>query len=224
MKANKEFLIKLYGYGLSDENIERALQTFENVSLEILTPRENRVLELRYIENKTLEKSGKELGITRERVRQIECKAIHKLQTPRATTKIFTNDLDREIERLRLEKEEIAQKLRKQIVVLNQFLNGINIETEDLKEINPILEAPIGYLDLSIRSRNCLLRANIKTVGELTNVPIQDLMRIRNLGLKSLKEIIDKVHEKGLSFWDESSIKELQKRFDPFNEYYDDED
>ena len=57
-------------------------------------------------------------------------------------------------------------------------------------------------MDLSVRSYNCLKRAGINTVAELINRTPEDMMKVRNLGRKSLKEVIDKVKEMGLKFRD----------------------
>ncbi|MBQ1954214.1 MAG: DNA-directed RNA polymerase subunit alpha [Clostridia bacterium] len=57
----------------------------------------------------------------------------------------------------------------------------------------------IEELDLSVRSFNCLKRANINTVGELVNCSEEDMMRVRNLGRKSLEEVINKLASLGLS-------------------------
>lgn len=58
----------------------------------------------------------------------------------------------------------------------------------------------IEELDLSVRSYNCLKRAGIQTVEELTQKTEDEMMRVRNLGKKSLKEVKDKIYELGLSF------------------------
>ena len=55
-------------------------------------------------------------------------------------------------------------------------------------------------LDLSVRSLNCLKRQGFQTVQELTQVTEEEMMKFRNLGKKSLKEIEDKLAELGLSF------------------------
>ena len=86
---------------------------------------------------------------------------------------------------------------------------GINDEVlqmdEVLKEGNT--EQPskgqqmmIEDLDLSVRSYNCLKRAGIQTVDELTQKTEAEMMRVRNLGKKSLKEVKDKLIELGLGF------------------------
>ena len=58
----------------------------------------------------------------------------------------------------------------------------------------------IEELDLSVRSYNCLKRANIQTVQELTAKTEDDMMKVKNLGKKSLKEIKEKLKSCGLSF------------------------
>ena len=58
----------------------------------------------------------------------------------------------------------------------------------------------IEDLDLSVRSYNCLKRAGIQTVEELTQRTEDEMMRVRNLGKKSLKEVKDKIYDLGLSF------------------------
>ena len=63
-----------------------------------------------------------------------------------------------------------------------------------------ILETSIDDLDFSVRAYNCLKRANINTLQDLTEKSENEMMKIRNLGKKSLKEVIDKVKEMGFSF------------------------
>ena len=82
-------------------------------------------------------------------------------------------------------------------------LSGEAYETEimvdkgdDAKE--KVLEMTIEELDLSVRSFNCLKRAGINTVEDLTNKTEDDMMKVRNLGKKSLDEVINKLHSFGL--------------------------
>ena len=67
---------------------------------------------------------------------------------------------------------------------------------EDAKE--KVLEMTIEELDLSVRSFNCLKRAGINTVEDLINKTEEDMMKVRNLGKKSLDEVINKLHSFGL--------------------------
>ena len=70
-------------------------------------------------------------------------------------------------------------------------------KTDDQKE--KVLEMNIDELELSVRSYNCLKRAGINTVEELTNKTSEDMMKVRNLGRKSLEEVLAKLKELGLS-------------------------
>lgn len=71
------------------------------------------------------------------------------------------------------------------------------IEKED-NEKEKVLEMSIDELELSVRSYNCLKRAGINTVEELCNKTSDDMMKVRNLGRKSLEEVLAKLKELGL--------------------------
>ncbi|MCL5115660.1 MAG: DNA-directed RNA polymerase subunit alpha [Firmicutes bacterium] len=73
----------------------------------------------------------------------------------------------------------------------------IGVEREEDKR-DRLLEMPIEELDLSVRSFNCLKRAGINTVGELTAKTDEDMMKVRNLGKKSLEEVKEKLSSLGL--------------------------
>ena len=68
-----------------------------------------------------------------------------------------------------------------------------------------ILETSIDDLDFSVRAYNCLKRANILTLRDLTEKSEAEMMKIRNLGKKSLKEVMDKVKDMGLTFRDDNN-------------------
>ena len=75
----------------------------------------------------------------------------------------------------------------------------VMIEKEESKK-EKVLETSIEELELSVRSFNCLKRAGIATVEDLTNRSENDMMKVRNLGKKSLDEVIAKLHSLGLNF------------------------
>ena len=75
----------------------------------------------------------------------------------------------------------------------------IMIEKNEGKK-EKVLEMTIEELDLSVRSYNCLKRAGINTVEDLTNRTEEDMVKVRNLGRKSLEEVIGKLHALGQSF------------------------
>ena len=72
------------------------------------------------------------------------------------------------------------------------------VEKDD-KGKEKILEMTIEDLDLSVRSFNCLKRAGIDTVEDLINKSEEDMMKVRNLGRKSLEEVIQKLNSLGFT-------------------------
>jgi len=76
-------------------------------------------------------------------------------------------------------------------------LVDVMVEKED-DEKGKVMEMSIDELELSVRSYNCLKRAGINTVQELTNKTSVDMMKVRNLGRKSLEEVLAKLKELGL--------------------------
>ncbi|MDA8195512.1 MAG: DNA-directed RNA polymerase subunit alpha [Thermaerobacter sp.] len=101
--------------------------------------------------------------------------------------------------------ESISAGARKLAAHMRLFMNltdevsgdDIGIEREEDKR-DRLLEMPIEELDLSVRSFNCLKRAGINTVGELTAKSDDDMMKVRNLGKKSLEEVREKLVNLGL--------------------------
>ena len=94
--------------------------------------------------------------------------------------------------------------------ILNEHLNlfidlsdntkdaSIMVEKEEGKK-EKVLEMSIEELDLSVRSYNCLKRAGINTVEDLANKTEEEMMKVRNLGRKSLEEVLNKMAELGLA-------------------------
>ena len=78
----------------------------------------------------------------------------------------------------------------------------VMIEKEESKK-EKVLEMLIEELELSVRSYNCLKRAGITTVEDLANKTESDMMKVRNLGKKSLDEVTNKLHALGLDFVNE---------------------
>lgn len=76
---------------------------------------------------------------------------------------------------------------------------NILVSTEEESKTK-ILDMPIEEMELSVRSYNCLKRANINTVEDLTQKTREDMLKVRNLGLKSIDEVLEKLNEYGLSF------------------------
>ena len=76
---------------------------------------------------------------------------------------------------------------------------SVMVEKEESKK-EKVLEMIIEDLELSARSFNCLKRANISTVEDLTNKTAAEMAKVRNLGKKSLEEVTNKLHALGLDF------------------------
>ena len=89
---------------------------------------------------------------------------------------------------------------------LSDTLDGRPIVVEPAPDNkNTVLDMTIEELDLSVRSFNCLKRANINTVADLISKTEDEMMKVRNLGRKSLEEVIGKLEAMGLSLADEEN-------------------
>jgi DNA-directed RNA polymerase subunit alpha len=71
---------------------------------------------------------------------------------------------------------------------------------EEMLHMRKVLKTPLNDMDLSVRAYNCLKAADIRTLGDLVQLDIQDMMKFRNFGKKSLTELENLVQEKGLTF------------------------
>ena len=88
----------------------------------------------------------------------------------------------------------------KSFINLSDKTAGIQVIAESIDDSkDKVLEMNIDELELSVRSYNCLKRAGIDTVEELCNRTSEDMMKVRNLGRKSLEEVLSKLKELGLS-------------------------
>ena len=126
----------------------------------------------------------------------------HDSKFDKLTIEIWTNGSITPQEALALSAELLIKHLEKFVGVAD-ITRDINIE----KEIEEVEESQyeniqIEELDLSVRSQNCLKRAGIQTVLELTEKTEDDMMKVKNLGKKSLKEIKEKLAAIGMSFKD----------------------
>mgnify|MGYP001188987199 FL=1 len=98
-----------------------------------------------------------------------------------------------------------GKTLRELMGLFADMAEGVGLELGEVEQEgtgSPDLDLPIEALDLSERPRNCLRRAQIKTVGELVQRTSDDLLNITNFGQKSLEEVVAKLDELGLSLAD----------------------
>ena len=85
-------------------------------------------------------------------------------------------------------------------VNLTEQVDEVEITSDRQEEDRErLLDMTIEELDLSVRSYNCLKRAGINTVGELVRKTEEEMMKVRNLGKKSLEEVDQKLRELGFS-------------------------
>lgn len=162
-----------------------------------LTPREKKVIEMRYINFCILDDCAREFNITRERIRQIELKAIRKLSHPLRSDNYKMVSIN--------EYHELEHKFELANMSLSEAYKKIEQYKDELLDdsIDTIVYADAPYervkideLELSVRSYNCLNRANIKYIDDLSKRNLEDLMKIRNLGKRSLNEITTKLYQK----------------------------
>ncbi|MDU1412025.1 MAG: DNA-directed RNA polymerase subunit alpha [Clostridium sp.] len=116
------------------------------------------------------------------------------------TIEIWTNGTIRPDEAIGLSAKILIEHF-KLFMTLTDHADNVEImieKEEDKKE--KVLEMTIEELDLSVRSFNCLKRAGINTVQELTEKSMDDMMKVRNLGKKSLEEVEQKLEALGLGF------------------------
>ncbi|MDL2225185.1 DNA-directed RNA polymerase subunit alpha [Eubacteriales bacterium OttesenSCG-928-M02] len=115
------------------------------------------------------------------------------------TLEVWTNGTIKPDEAVSLGAKIISEHLML-FINLADSVSGVEIMVQKEDDRNDgILDKSIDDLDLSVRSYNCLKRAGINTVEELTRMSEEDMMKVRNLGRKSLEEVQQKLAEVGLS-------------------------
>ena len=114
------------------------------------------------------------------------------------TVELWTNGTIKPDEAISLAAKIMNDLLRLFVDLSDDAKNAeIIVETKE-SERDKVLEMTIEELDLSVRSYNCLKRAGINTVEDLINKSEEDMMKVRNLGRKSLEEVINKLNGLGL--------------------------
>ena len=118
------------------------------------------------------------------------------------TLDVFTNGAIAPDEAVSLAARVLVEHLNL-FVDLSENAKSVDVMVESVTdEKEKVLEMNIDELELSVRSYNCLKRADINTVEELINKTPEDMMKVRNLGRKSLDEVLAKLKELGLSLND----------------------
>ena len=176
-----------------EENLDFALST--------LTEREALFIDGYYRKNYTYSAMALQHNLSDARIQQIVGKAIRKLRHPaRSCYLIYGKEYLEVQSNVKQEIKELENKLIT-LKSLNAVLSEeIQKQLEEHEITIPCEEMTISDLVLTIRSYNCLKRAGIKTVADLISKTEEDMMKVRNLGRKSLKEIKEKLEALGLGF------------------------
>lgn len=150
----------------------------------MLPQKDREVLKARYEGRLSLEDMAGMFGVTRERIRQVLSHALWMLKQPKpmAYIRLGVSGMVAGAER----RAEAARRLQK------------TTEAEPASEKEAAMYAtPISVLMLGARANNCLLRRGISTIGALMRLTAEELMNIRNLGLKTYDEIVDALERAG---------------------------
>lgn len=115
------------------------------------------------------------------------------------TLDVYTNGTLEPDEAVSLAAKVLSEHLNSFIDLSEKAKMAEVIVEKEEDESQKVMDMNIDELELSVRSYNCLKRAGINTVEELTNKTAEDMMKVRNLGRKSLEEVLAKLKELGLS-------------------------
>jgi len=190
-------LLNIYPFSLAlrlFEDEEQALNLcLSNLpaALGLLAEKEADILQKRFRDKMTLKEISIFYGVSQSRIRQREVKALQKLRYYKNVNLLIA------VPKTELIKEqEKYQRLERDFSVLEQdykeLVAKIELMTDKRTERNETAtaeETPIEYLDLSMRSHNALSRAGIKTLRDITNLSMRDLLQIQNLGKTSVSNI-----------------------------------
>lgn len=192
-----------------DENLNKAYDTLES--------REKIFVIKRYKEFLSYNELGTKYNLTKERCRQIIQKALRKLRHPSRLriilgTKDFMDEI-KELERTIRNLEERVECSKRLEKIHDDRIEELKKQEKDIS--SSFLTVSIEELGFSIRSINCLRRLTNGwgreiTVEEIVEHSIEDLYKVRNLGKKTVEEIVTKVHDFGLKFKDEDLYNNFQ--------------
>lgn len=153
---------------------------------------------------KNIDEVGQDFEVTRERVRQIEAKALRKLRHPSRSKNLriltdFSTDAQVKSYMDQLHERQVRDQLRSELYseireeVIGQIARDPSlrrrVDEATAEAYQSGLNHPVDELEVSVRTANCLANLGVQTVGELAAWSEVDLLRTKNFGRKSLKEI-----------------------------------
>lgn len=185
------------------DRIEEALETLSERERDILWRR----FGLHYDKSQTLEQVGADYNLSRDQIRQLEARALRFLRHSSRRKLLLplvhpVGDILREQWEAEAREVALREKMTKQttapVTVVRPKWAGGNIERTLTHEQFDQLSRLVSELELSVRSENCLENTNIRYIGELVQKTEADLLKTRNFGRKSLKEIKEVLATMGL--------------------------
>lgn len=178
------------------EMAPEALETVDGILREVLTSKELQVIELRFgltgERPSLINECANILGVSVGQIRKLESMALVKLRDHGNCTRLEVATCYSE------------EALRSRVLQLQSDINELQQELGVLQSCSPYPEfmlrgMPIEDLGFSVRTHNCLMRAGIRTVGELCRYTENDLLDVRNFSIKSLEEVCSHLQGLGLS-------------------------
>ena len=173
------------------------IDNFDEILRTVCSEKERRCIEFFFKEDLTLAATGREFGVTRERVRQVIAVAVRKI-----ANYVYSYDSKQKMEREFADRHALREKL-----IEEYKKNGVITPEIEYEFGKLIIDAhcadknlTIEDLNLSVRSYNALKRGGIKYVNELTHMKEDDILKIRTMGRKSCKEIRNKLLSFGYDF------------------------
>lgn len=194
----------IYPFNLARVILEDEIQSVYlqgiRFAISTLTEREEDVIKLRFKEGLTLRETGQKQNVTQERVRQIEAKAIRKLRHPTRKKLMIAAPLS-ELYELQ-EKYNLLSREHELLVKAMELIQGKVTTPQSIEKMANAavwMQTELEDLDLSVRTYNCLKRANKNTLRDLVEMRPGDLQKVRNLGRKSFDEVVNTLKRYGLS-------------------------
>ena len=179
----KEKIEKVAREGLYKVHV---LSLLNLLTSESFTEREKEIIEMRWKKHMTLKTIAEHYELTQERIRQLTVKIVRKLYLRRnhyimADPKTIY---------------KLKDELNKTMIAADTYKRKLNEENVEVRKVTDRMS--IVELDTSVRTYNCLKRSGFNYIDELVGVPITKLANIRNMGRKSLDELLDKLEKFGI--------------------------
>lgn len=191
MSTDKNNIFGFWPYNLlidifyKPEIAQRAyLPCVEDVIAELPNPAMSQVLLARYRDGRKLQQAAAEMGMSSERVRQIQSDGLAKLRHPTYTVKLLT-----------ISPAEAAA-LNRRIRELSRAC-GEDVPEPNMSALDD--DSPIEALNLSTRSYNGLRRMKVRMLGDLRSLSAQDMLKARGMGIRSLREVAQAVAPYGIA-------------------------